>query len=163
VLKKLQIAFCILIGLGIVVFFVAMITNVNVPVLPKWLGPVAWGSFGMMVACSLGVVVTLALERERKPKPVREEAEPESEDAGESEHHEESESPDAGESEAGEGELPVESESLETEVHSGEAEAHEQTETAAHEQTIDYVPHPEADTFGEAAGGEEELNFDDFK
>ena len=58
-LKKIQIALCVLIGIGIVVFFVAMITNVNVvPAVPKWLSPAAFGSFGLMVVCCLGVVVT---------------------------------------------------------------------------------------------------------
>jgi hypothetical protein len=72
VLTKLQIGFCILAGVGIVVFFVAMITNVNVATVPGWLGPVAWVSFGLMVVSCLGVVVTLVLDRDKPARPADE-------------------------------------------------------------------------------------------
>src|ERR1700676_4696622 len=72
VLTKLQIGFCILAGVGIVVFFVALITNVNVATVPGGLGPVAWGSFGLMVASCLGAVVTLVLDRDRPAQPADE-------------------------------------------------------------------------------------------
>jgi len=72
VLTKLQIGFCILAGVGIVVFFVGMITNVNVATVPGWLGPVAWGSFSLMVASCLGVVVTLVMDRDKPAKPADE-------------------------------------------------------------------------------------------
>jgi hypothetical protein len=155
VLKKLQIAFCVLIGIGIVVFFVAMITNVNVvPTVPKWLSPVAWGSFGVMVVCSLGVVVTIALERDGvKPKRVAKEPAAE-EGVSETEHATDSESVDAAESEFTEGELPVESESVDT----GMPEAPE----GAEGEHVEYVAQSETDTLGEAPD-QPEIDFEDFK
>jgi hypothetical protein len=75
VLTKLQIIFCVLAGLGIVVFGVGMISNVNVAKVPGWLAPVAWGSFGLIAASCVGVVVTLALDREKEPDLDEDEAE----------------------------------------------------------------------------------------
>lgn len=66
-LTKLQIAFCVLAGLGIVVFGAGMFSNVNVAKVPGWLAPLAWGSFGLVLASCAGVVVTLALDREKEP------------------------------------------------------------------------------------------------
>jgi hypothetical protein len=68
VLTKLQIAFSVLAGLGITVFGIAMGSNVNVAQVPGWLAPVAWGSFGLIAASCVGVVVTLALDHEKEPK-----------------------------------------------------------------------------------------------
>jgi len=76
VLTKLQIAFCVVAGLGVSVFGIGMIAaekqqaqpqNVNAAKVPGWLAPVAWGSFGLIVASCAGVVVTLALDREKEP------------------------------------------------------------------------------------------------
>jgi hypothetical protein len=75
VLTKLQIAFCVLAGLGIIVFGVAMGSNVNVARVPGWLAPVAWGSFGLISVSCIGVVVTLALDREKEPGSDDEESE----------------------------------------------------------------------------------------
>jgi hypothetical protein len=82
VFSKIQVALCILAGVGIVVFVFGVTTNLQV----KQFGPVsglngllAWGSFGLVFASCIGVVVTQALEfREPKePKPPKElEAEP---------------------------------------------------------------------------------------
>jgi hypothetical protein len=65
VLTKLQIVFCVLAGLGIIVFGIAMFSNVNVAHLPSWLAPVAWGSVGLMAVSCAGVVATLALDRDK--------------------------------------------------------------------------------------------------
>jgi hypothetical protein len=82
VLSKIQIALSILAGVGIVIFVFGVTTNLQV----KQFGPVsglngllAWGSFGLVFASCIGVVVTQALEfREPKePKALKEpEAEP---------------------------------------------------------------------------------------
>ena len=75
-LTKLQIAFCVLAGLGITVFGVGMIAaekqqaqppNASAAHVPGWLAPVAWGSFGVITLSCLGVIVTLALDREKEP------------------------------------------------------------------------------------------------
>lgn len=74
-LTKLQIAFCVLAGLGIAVFGVGMIAaekqqaqpqNASAAKVPGWLAPVAWGSFGLIGVSCLGVIVTLALDREKE-------------------------------------------------------------------------------------------------
>jgi hypothetical protein len=168
VLKKVQIALCVLIGIGIVVFFVAMITNVNVPMLPKWLTPVAWGSFGVMVVGSLGVVVTLALERERKPKPVvektaKEEAAEEEAEAGTDAAHEgELESSEVGEVHSAAGESPVESEPVDTGFENLdehiEAATHSEITTDDADATTQFEPHEAHE--GDAAP---EIDFEDFK
>jgi hypothetical protein len=75
VLTKLQIAFSVLAGLGISVFGIAMYSNANVAQVPGWLAPVAWGSFGLICASCVGVVVTLALDHEKEPGSDDEEAE----------------------------------------------------------------------------------------
>jgi hypothetical protein len=72
VLTKLQVLFSILAGIGIVVFCVAMVSNVNVPTVPDWLSLVAWGSFGVMVGSCLFVVIALALEFRKKAKIAKE-------------------------------------------------------------------------------------------
>ncbi len=169
-LKKMQIALCVLIGIGIVVFFVAMITNVNVPMLPKWLTPVAWGSFGVMVVCSLGVVVTLALERERKPKPVVEktaEGEPAEEEAEvHAEPEGEMESFEVGEVQAA-GESPVESAPIDTGSGHAEVESMDEAfEGATHSEittddadaTTQFEPHE-----AHEPGAAPEIDFEDFK
>jgi hypothetical protein len=61
--------FTVLIGLALVVFAVAIVTNVNVPKVPNWLAIVVWSTFGVMVACCLGVVITLMLEYREKKEP----------------------------------------------------------------------------------------------
>jgi hypothetical protein len=83
VLSKLQVALCILAGVGIVVFIAGVMTNIQV----KQFGPVsgllgllAWGSVGLVFASCIGVVAAQVLEtREprapKKPKKVEEEAE----------------------------------------------------------------------------------------
>ena len=70
VFSKIQVALCILAGVGIVVFVFGVTTNLQV----KQFGPVsglngllAWGSFGLVFASCIGVVVTQALEF-REPK-----------------------------------------------------------------------------------------------
>jgi hypothetical protein len=68
VLTKIQIGLCILTGVGLVIFIAGILMNRDVTTVPGWLGPAAWGSFGLMVACCLGVVVTIALDRERPAK-----------------------------------------------------------------------------------------------
>ena len=72
-LTKLQIAFCVVAGLGIIVFGVGMVSNVNVAKVPTWLAPVAWGSFGAIMASCVGVVATLALDRDKPPASEEEE------------------------------------------------------------------------------------------
>ena len=83
-LTKLQIAFSVLAGLGVTVFGVGMIAaekqqaqpqSANVAQLPGWLAPVAWGSFALIAASCVGVVVTLALDREKEPGSDDEESE----------------------------------------------------------------------------------------
>jgi hypothetical protein len=67
---KLQIGLGILAGLAIVVFFLAVITNAqvkNFETVPGWQALVVWASFGLIIACSLGVIVTQVLEF-REPK-----------------------------------------------------------------------------------------------
>lgn len=76
-LTKLQIAFCVVAGLGIVVFGAGMVSNINVAKVPGWLGLVAWGSVGLVLASCAGVVVTIALDRERPPADEEEEEESE--------------------------------------------------------------------------------------
>jgi len=75
VLTKLQIALGVLAGLAIVVFFAAMWSNRDVAKVPGWLAPVAWGSFGVVMASCVGVMVTLALDREKPDEPEEEESE----------------------------------------------------------------------------------------
>ena len=84
VLTKLQIAFCVLAGLGMTVFGVGMIAaekqqakppNASAAHVPGWLAPVAWGSFGVISLSCLGVIVTLALDREKEPGSDDEESE----------------------------------------------------------------------------------------
>jgi hypothetical protein len=81
VLSKIQVALCILAGAGIVVFVFGVTTNLQV----KQFGPVsslagllAWGSFGLVFASCIGVVVTQALEF-REPKEPKAPKEPEAE------------------------------------------------------------------------------------
>ncbi len=76
-LTKLQVGFCIAIFVGLAVFAAAIFTNKDVATMPGWLGPAAWGSFGLMVVGCLGVVVTIALDRER---PAKSKDEPDSDD-----------------------------------------------------------------------------------
>jgi hypothetical protein len=88
VLSKIQVALSILAGVGIVVFVFGVTTNLQV----KQFGPVsglngllAWGSFGLVFASCIGVVVTQALEfREPKePKEPKATKEPEAEPVAE--------------------------------------------------------------------------------
>ncbi len=84
---KLQIIFGVLAGVAIVVFFAAIVTNVQVkqfgPV-PDWAALVVMGSFGVIVICCIGTVVTQVLEfREPKEKKVKEEVTEEETAAGE--------------------------------------------------------------------------------
>jgi hypothetical protein len=81
VLSKIQVALCILAGVGIVVFVFGVTTNLQV----KQFGPVsglngllAWGSFGLVFASCIGVVVAQALEF-REPKGPKTPKEPEAE------------------------------------------------------------------------------------
>ncbi len=68
-LKKLQVIFSILAGLALIVFIIAVCTNVNVPTIPTWVAPVVWSSLGLIAVCCLAIVITLILELiEREPK-----------------------------------------------------------------------------------------------
>jgi hypothetical protein len=67
VLSKLQITLCILAGVAIFVFFLAIITNAQPVVakfgaVPGWQPMAVWGSFGVIVLSSLGVIATQILE-----------------------------------------------------------------------------------------------------
>lgn len=74
-LTKLQITLCVLAGVAIVVFFAAIITNAQVKSfenVPSWQPLVVWASFGLIIVCSIGVIVTEVLEF-REPKEKKEE------------------------------------------------------------------------------------------
>jgi hypothetical protein len=81
VLTKLQIAFCVLTGLGLIVFAAGMYAAekqgenrvANAGKLPGWLAPVALGSIGLSLASCVGVLTTLALDREKPPEPEEDE------------------------------------------------------------------------------------------
>ncbi|HEV2970803.1 MAG TPA: hypothetical protein VGY55_12600 [Pirellulales bacterium] len=69
---KLQVVFGLAAGVAIAIFFFAIVLNAQSkqfgPV-PSWLGLAVWGSFGVVVISSLGMIVTQVLEfREQKPK-----------------------------------------------------------------------------------------------
>jgi hypothetical protein len=92
-LSKIQIALCILAGVGIVVFIAGVATNMQV----KQFGPVSglvgllgWGSVGLVFASCIGVVVAQSLELRgprapKEPKVKKEKAEPTAEKEAERE------------------------------------------------------------------------------
>jgi hypothetical protein len=72
VYTKLQVALGVVAGTAIVIFIFAIVQNAQSkqfgPV-PGWLGLVVWGSSGLVVISSVGMIATQVLEfREKKPK-----------------------------------------------------------------------------------------------
>jgi hypothetical protein len=66
-LTKLQIAFGVIAGLALVLFGAGMFASSNVLHVPAWLGPLAWGTLGLVIVSCIGVLVTLVLDRDRPP------------------------------------------------------------------------------------------------
>jgi type VI protein secretion system component VasK len=76
-LTKVQIALGIVAGVAIVVFFVAIMTNAqvkNFETVPGWQPMVVWAAFGIVIVCSIGVIVAQVLEL--RPPKEKKEAEP---------------------------------------------------------------------------------------
>ncbi len=147
-LTKLQVVFSVLIGLALVVFAAAILTNVNVPKVPNWVAIVVWSTFGVMVACCIGVVITLMLEYREKKEPDEEE---EVEELPVEAEGELAAVGAASELEAGEGVADAEAEPSELheggglEADAGEPFMHEETEMFSDEPAAEHEAAPHVD------------------
>jgi hypothetical protein len=147
VLTKLQVVFSVLIGLALVVFAAAILTNVNVPKVPNWVPIVVWSTFGVMVACCIGVVITLMLEYREKKEPDEEEVEEVPiEEAGELAAVGAMSEMDAGEGLADAGVEPGElHDGSSLEVEHGEPMMHDEAEHFSHEPAAEHEAAPHVD------------------
>ena len=130
---KVQIALGVVAGLALVLFGAGMFANSNVAHMPAWLGPLAWGTLGLVILSCIGVLVTLVLDREKPPG-----SEEDDEDT------EASETPSAAKSSDDEDLMPTETPDLaelgQTEIDASEAPM-EFTEPGS-EETVEFSTLP---------------------